>query len=321
MKKNIEDLVELSKETLKKYIPVAVRQGFRARNSETIGKETGHGSDWDTKAYGKMADKREKGVKAAMRKVYRKNQLGEDVLEEVEQIDELTKELKNRYADKIIQTLGDRARAKGIPKGVKSLRKVLRIKGPSDDEINASIRKATVDEEVEYSKGYAPPSKATPERTAAKKAYDRAHADYVKNRNADTHAKMLAARTKMTTAMMTKAMGEEVEQIDELSNKIYKSYSKKSSRDADKHINRFLKGGNEKSLTHAEKRSKGINTAQQLMAKKKMTVEETKKDEDDTVGYCVTCDQSSIKPEKHKGHRIVQMKTGYKKSAPHLKKE
>ena len=90
-KEEVEQIDELSKETLKKYIPVADRQGLRARNSETINKQTGHGSDWDTKEYGKMADKREKGVKAALRKVYRKNQLGEDVLEEVEQIDELSK--------------------------------------------------------------------------------------------------------------------------------------------------------------------------------------------------------------------------------------
>lgn len=68
-------------------------------------------------------------------------------------------------------------------------------------------------------------------------------------------------------------MKEEVEPITELSNTTYKSYSKKSSRDADKHINRFLKGGNEKSITHAEKRSKGINTAQQLMARKNMKLE------------------------------------------------
>jgi hypothetical protein len=73
-------------------------------------------------------------------------------------------------------------------------------------------------------------------------------------------------------------LGEEVE-LSELDAKTYKSYSKLSSKEADKSINRFLKGGNEKELTHAEKRSKGINSAQQLMARKKMTVEEVELNE------------------------------------------
>ena len=66
---------------------------------------------------------------------------------------------------------------------------------------------------------------------------------------------------------------EEVE-LSELDAKTYKSYSKLSSKEADKSINRFVKGGNEKELTHAEKRSKGINTAQTLMARKNMKIEE-----------------------------------------------
>ena len=74
---------------------------------------------------------------------------------------------------------------------------------------------------------------------------------------------------------------EEVE-LSELDAKTYKSYSKLSSKEADKSINRFVKGGNEKELTHAEKRSKGINTAQQLMARKKMTVEGVELEEKDT---------------------------------------
>ena len=216
-KEEVEQIDELSKETLKKYIPVADRQGLRARNSETINKQTGHGSDWDTKEYGKMADKREKGVKAALRKVYRKNQLGEDVLEEVEPLDELSKETLGSY-------------------------------------INNAHHDATV-------------AVADPE--------------YYKRSRGHT-ADVLVKRMKGIKKATDKLTKEEVE-LSELDTKTYKSYSKLSSKEADKSINRFVKGGNEKELTHAEKRSKGINMAQTLMARKNMKIEEVDLDESHTL--------------------------------------
>lgn len=110
--------------------------------------------------------------------------------------------------------------------------------------------------------------------------------DFIDSDNPKFAGKSKRERQKMAlAAYYARSRNEEVEQIDELSNTTYKSYSKKSSRDADKHINRFLKGGNEKSITHAEKRSKGINTAQQLMARKKLTIEGTQMEYNEETGH------------------------------------
>jgi hypothetical protein len=83
--------------------------------------------------------------------------------------------------------------------------------------------------------------------------------------------------------------------INELDTKTYKSYSKLSSKEADKSINRFVKGGNEKELTHAEKRSKGINTAQTLMARKNMKIESVEPLEESN---CYGCGTNAKKMDK-----------------------
>ena len=106
--------------------------------------------------------------------------------------------------------------------------------------------------------------------------------DFINSDNPKFAGKSKKERQKMAlAAYYAHSRNEEVEQIDELSTKTLKSYSKKSSHDAEKHINRFVKGGNEKSITHAEKRSKGINTAQQLLARKKTHIEETEMNENE----------------------------------------
>lgn len=75
------------------------------------------------------------------------------------------------------------------------------------------------------------------------------------------------------------------------------------------------KAGTKTLGTHSS-RSSAVKQLQAIEAHKHMN-EST---EDDTVAYCVTCDQSALKMDKHKGHKIVQMKTGYKKDSPHLQK-
>ena len=63
---------------------------------------------------------------------------------------------------------------------------------------------------------------------------------------------------------------EEVEQIDELSTKTLKSYSKKASKEADKHLSKWDKTGSDKSFNKALKRSEGINRAHQKLNKEEV---------------------------------------------------